>query len=161
FVLPYTVQYIGQNLIDRWHLSSNPRKELQVYGGDIRTPPAFEANLDAIAATAQQRGDRLGPMTFAYYLPSNYTEGAFRGRPSDYDRHVSRAAMWGEPANVARAIDLHNEAALRVAERRGLPLIDQRAGIPDGKRYFHDPCHLTDAGCARWVENVVEGLDWS
>ena len=71
------------------------------------------------------------------------------------------ASTWAEAPNLSRTIDLHNEAARRVAMRHGLTFIDQRANMPDGKRYFNDPCHLTDEGCARWVENVMSGLDLS
>jgi hypothetical protein len=161
FVLPYTAQYIALNLGERWHWNSSPRREFQQYGGDVHTPPCLEANLDALAALAEQRGDRLALLTFAYYLPSDYSDEAFKAKRLDYDRHSCPATMWGEPHNLAHTLELHNEAVRRVAARRGLPLIDQQRLIPDGKRYYNDPCHLTEDGCARWVENVVEGLDLS
>jgi hypothetical protein len=157
--LPYTATFLTKSLLERWHLTSAPRKEFQMYGNDIRTPPSFEANLEAIARTAEERGDPLVLSTFAYYLPANYSEEAFRAKGLDYASHSCSAMTWGEPPNLARTLDLHNEASRRVAERHGLTLIDQRANMPDGKRYYNDPCHLTDDGCARWVENVMSELD--
>jgi hypothetical protein len=161
FTLPYTADYLARQLGNRWMLTSEPRREWQKHGDDVRTPPSFEANLDAIAAEGARRGDPVVLMTFAYHLPANYTAEAFAARKLDYDGHVSPATMWGQPHNLPPTLDLQNEAVRRVAARHGLPLIDQRSALPGGKRYFHDPCHLTDAGCARWVENVVNGLDLS
>jgi GDSL-like Lipase/Acylhydrolase family len=159
FELPFTVTFLAKSLPEHWNLTSAPGKNYQMYGNDIRTPPSFEANLEAIAVAAEKRGDPVVLSTFAYYLPANYSEDAFRAKALDYGSHSCPARMWGEAPNVARTLDLHNEAVRRVADRHGLTLIDQRANMPDGKRYYNDPCHLTDEGCARWVENVISGLD--
>src|SRR5262249_36495476 len=124
--LPYTAYYIGSNLLSRWHFTNNPRDDFARYGSDIRTPPCFEDNIEAIVRTAKERGDPVLLMTFAYYLPSDYSEAAFDAKALDYTDHVTPVSAWGEPANVVRTLDLHNEAVRRVAARHGLPLIEQR-----------------------------------
>ena len=161
FVLPYTAVYLARATMERWGLTDTPRGTSEKYGADIRTPPSFEANLEAIAATAERRGDPLVLCTFAYCLPAGYTDEAFQAGKLDYTPPGCPASTWGEPQNIARTIDLHNEATRRVAGRHGLQLIDQRANMPDGGRYYHDCCHLTEEGSARWVENVMNGLDLS
>jgi hypothetical protein len=159
--LPYTAAFLIKSFLERWRRTNAPRKDLQSYGSDIRTPPSFEANLEAIARTAGERGDPLVLNTFAYYLPADYSEEAFRAKGLDYANYSGSALPWGEAPNIVRTLDLHNERVRRVAERHGLTLIDQRANMPDGKRYYNDPCHLTDDGCERWVKNVMSGLDLS
>ncbi len=161
FALPFTATYLGNSLLVRWGLTYTPRGVYERFGNDIRTPPSFEDNLEAIARIAEQRGETVVLSTFAYYIPSNYSNEAFFAKKLDYASHMCAASTWAEASNLGRTIDLHNEAARRVAMRHGLTLIDQRANMPDGKRYYNDPCHLTDDGCARWVENVMSGLDVS
>jgi len=164
FVLPYTVSHLGKSLMERWHMTNAPRAEFEIYGNDVRTPPCFEDNLEAVARAAEERGDPLVLNTFAYYLAPNYSDEAFRDKKLDYafgPHYLCAAKMWGEPANLGRTIDLHNDVVRRVAGRHGLQVIDQRADMPDGKRYYNDPCHFTDEGCRRWVDNVLNGLDLS
>ena len=138
-------------------------------------------------AAAEQRGDPLVLSTAlpTTCLPTIRMDEAFTAGRLDYARpfrlappapvgadklspaggptspHGCPAATWGEPRNIARTIDLHNEAVRRVAGRHGLQIIDQRANIPDGKQTYYDCCHLTDEGSARWVENVMGALDCS
>jgi hypothetical protein len=67
---------------------------------------------------------------------------------------------WGEPANVAAAVDAHNAVARAVAAAHPeVTFVDQRALMPVGRETFDDCCHLTAAGCRRWVENLIAGLD--
>ena len=159
FALPFTAPFLAKTTLERWGCTITPRADLEQYGNDIRTPPSFEANLEAIAHTAIQRGDPLVLCTFAYYLPSNYSKAAFNAKELDYDKHSGPAEAWAEPQNLARTVDLHNEATRRVAERHRLTLVDQKANMPDGKRYYDDPCHLTKDGCTRWVDNFMAQLD--
>jgi len=157
---PYTTYYLLSSLADRWHLTDRPRPEFVSYGKDIRTPPAFEANMEAIAAIARERGDRLLLLTYAYHIPADYTEEAFLAGKLDYGGGRMSVEGWGEPANVVKTIDLHNAATRRVAARHPEVLFrDQAALMPRKGTYFNDPCHFTKAGCERFVENVLAGLD--
>src|SRR5262249_5770696 len=99
FALPYTARYLGMRLAQRWHLTAEPEPRYHACGSDIRTPPCLEANFEAIVAEAQRRGDPVVLMTFAYYLPADYTDEAFRQKRLDYAVHASPSRMWGEPHN--------------------------------------------------------------
>jgi hypothetical protein len=159
FALPYTAEYIARNLGDRWGIVDAPRHRWIHYGSDVRTPPAFEANLSTIATIAEQRGDPLLLATFAYYFPPNYSEEAFKAKTLDYDLHGCAAGTWGEPANLARAIDCHNQAVRRVAASCRIMFADIAGRLPGGRLCFDDPCHLNAEGCRRFVQLVVEAAD--
>ena len=159
---PYTTYYLTTSLLDRWHLTNRPRPEFIKYGNEIRTPPSFEANMEAIAALAKERGDRLVLQTYALYVPANYTDAAFKAGQLDYttQSEMSLESSWGEPANVLKAVDLHNEATRRVAVRHPETiLIEQAQSMPRQGIYFVDPCHLSQDGCKRFAENVLANLD--
>jgi hypothetical protein len=165
FVLPYTAQYLAINSADgaaRWRLGTNIRtwdRWDMRYGGDLRTPPSYEANLEAVADLAERRGDPLLLATFASYIPSNYSLEAFQAHQLDYAGHVCPVETWGTPAHVRRAIGVHNQAARRVAAHRGTLFVDVANRLPPGRLYFDDPCHLTQEGCRQFVELVVQGLE--
>jgi hypothetical protein len=159
FALPYTATYVSITLGDRWNLTNGPRHRWEHFGSDVRTPPAFEANLDAVARIAERRGDPLLLATFAYYFPVNYSEKAFKAKTLDYDQHLCAASTWGEPANLARAIDAQNEAVRGVAARHGTLFADIANRLPAGRICFNDPCHLNAEGCRQFVDLIVEAAD--
>ena len=58
-----------------------------------------------LIALAEQRGDPLLLMTFAYHIPSNYTDEAFKAKTLDYASHHDPLRLWGTADNMPRAID--------------------------------------------------------
>ena len=157
FVLPYTIEFAAIAVGNRWGITRGPWK--LEYGSNLRTPPYFEANLEAIAEVAERRGDPLLLATFAYHLPANYTEEAFKARKLDYAKHACPAATWGTPENLRRSLDAHNAAVRRVAQRHDTLFVDIAGRLPRGRQCFDDPCHLTPEGCRQFVELIVDGLD--
>lgn len=156
---PYTMHYLASRAMDRLQLSGRPRREWQAYGADIKTSPAFAANLRAIVDIARRRGDPLVIMTYAYHLDPKYTEEAFDAEELDYGSHLSKVELWGAAENVKRTLDAHNAVTRRIAaENPGVTLIDEQALMPTGAKYFNDICHLTDAGCAVFVQHIRAGL---
>jgi hypothetical protein len=156
---PYTMHYLASRALDRVQLSGRPRREWQAYGADVKTTAAFAENLQAIVNIARRRGDPLVLMTYAYHLDPNYTEEAFDAKGLDYGSHLSKIALWGAPENVKCTLDAHNAVTRRIAaENLDVTLIDERALMPTGARYFNDICHLTDSGCAVFVRHIRAGL---
>lgn len=133
-----------------------PRTEWLDYGETIKTGPAFAANLGRILALAAERGDPLVLMTFAYYLPANYSLPLFRQRQLDYSGHLFPTELWGRPENVVRGIEEHNRVihALHAQHPETL-FVDQEGLIPKDGRHFGDICHLAEKGCRRWVANLI------
>jgi hypothetical protein len=156
FALPYTFRYLFPHLGRGWRLTAC-HWDLR-YGADLRTPPSFEANLEAVAALAEQRGDPLMLTSFASYIPPNYSRAAFQAHRLDYARHFGPAEAWGEPANLIRGLEAHNAALRRVAARHKTMFVDVASQIPPGRLYFDDPCHLTPEGCRHFVELIVGAL---
>jgi hypothetical protein len=160
FALPYTARYLVTSALDRLMLSNRPRRQWHKYGGNLKTPPCFEDNLERIAVLARARRARLLLMTFAYYIPADYTEEAFERRALDYAEHSCAISLWGTPENVGRAIHAHNDAVRRIAARHDEALfVDQSQLMPVGKAYFDDICHLTPAGSERFVANILATVD--
>ncbi len=79
---PYTTYYLTSSLLDRLHLTNRPRPELVQHGDAIRTPPAFEANMEALTRLAHQRGDRLVLLTCAATSPRTTPRRHFRRKRS-------------------------------------------------------------------------------
>ena len=157
---PFTLRYAVSRFKEQARLGDQPKREWHQHGADVRTPPSFRANLGRIAELARERGDRLVLMTYAYHIPANYSEEAFRERALDYGTHSSPVSLWGTPANVARAIDLHNEAVRDLAARTpGAVFVDQKGLMPVGKDYFDDCCQLTKLGSRRFVGHIMDRLD--
>jgi hypothetical protein len=156
FCLPYTARYVAIELGDRWRLTRG-LWDLR-YGAALRTPPSYEANLEAVATMAEQRGDPLLLATFAYHLPANYSQAAFKARQLDYAKHLCPAETWAAPQYLGRTIDAHNAALRRVAARHKTLFVDVAGRMPPGRLNFDDPCHLTPEGCRRFVEVVVGAL---
>lgn len=130
-----------------------------VYGKSARTVSALERNLGEIVAIAERRGDPLTLMTFAIYVPSNYSLDAFRRHALDYDLHVSPIELWGDPANVVFAVDQQNAAVRRLAAAHpAVTLVDLANVLPRGAEYFNDICHLTLTGSSAFAANIVSTL---
>ena len=63
--------------------------------------------------------------------------------------------MWGEADAVRRTLDAHNAVVRTLAkENPDVLFADVEAAIPRRGEFFIDPCHLTEAGCQRWVDAV-------
>lgn len=133
-----------------------PRTQWLDYGATIKTGPAFAANLGRILSLAAERGDPLVLMTFAHYLPANYSLPLFRQRKLDYSGHLFPAELWGRPENVVRGMEEHNRVIRALhAQHPETLFVDQEGLIPKDGRHFGDICHLAEKGCRRWVANLI------
>src|SRR5262249_13348059 len=128
-------------------------------GGDIKTDRTLRQNLLEIVTCAANRGDLVVLATFAYYVPPNYTRERLEDCSLDYGFHSARqscaAELWGKPRHVVAALEVQN-AAIRslAADHPEVLFVDEQHLLPATGRMFIDPCHLTDAGCRQFVENL-------
>ena len=161
FVLPYTVEFLAIRARERLSLAryvpmDAPRAEWLSYGHDVKSAAAFAANLNGVLEIARARHEPVLLMTFATWIPPDYSQAAFSARTLDYTLHLSPIEMWGTPENVAAAVARHNEIVRDVAARDAtLRLVDQERAMPKGRRWFNDVCHLTGAGSRRFVANML------
>jgi len=164
FALPYTLRSlalgIGQSMSSDRHVPIHePRADWLVYGKDLRSVAAFESNLRAVVDLAGERGDPLLLMTFAIYVPDDYSREAFGAKRLDYAQHRFPLEFWGRAEDVVAAVEAHNEVVRRVAAEHPageVALIDQARLMNGPGRDFDDPCHFTTTGSRRFVENVLQ-----
>ncbi|MCY2965866.1 MAG: hypothetical protein NT069_19920 [Planctomycetota bacterium] len=132
--------------------------QLVDFAANPQSPRTLKANLEAIAQTAIARGDPLLLLTYAWYIPGDYTPERFRDGTLDYSHeapHACGAEMWGRPEHVANAMRLQNEAIREIARSHlEVRFVDQSEQLPKNGDNFCDPCHLTTAGCRRFVDNI-------
>ena len=136
-----------------------PKKEWIQYGVDIKTKVSFKNNLEKIIELAGQKGEKILLMTFAYYVPKDYSYEKFKSCQLDYTFLEWSAPIeeWGAPANVVKGIDAHNEVIKELArEHKDVLLVDQASLMPHSGTYFRDICHLTPAGFDQFVDNFYK-----
>ena len=162
FALPYTFKFTVIQLKDRLGLAQyvnidTPKQDWLIYGSDIKSAAAFESNLKAIIALAQARQEPLLMMTFATYVPENYSDQAFQAQTLDYSLHLSPLTLWGQPDQVLAAVAQHNQVMKTMQQDDDrLFFVDQAAQMPTGARYFNDVCHFTSIGSTQFVDNMLD-----
>jgi hypothetical protein len=133
----------------------------KLYSGRIKTVNAFRNNLEPIVQSAEDRRCPIVLMTFAYHIPANYSDQAFRAKRLDYgpSQVGMEIRLWGTPEGVQAAIDAHNRVIREVAGRhKNVIFVDQKGTLPADGRHFIDPCHLTRQGIELFVRHVMDAI---
>jgi len=170
FALPYTLHYLiirlQQELWKDQYVSTHfPRKDWIKYGAETLSGESFKENLTAIIDLAKHRGDQLLLMTFAIYVPENYSPEAFMTHQLDYgfkNPNVGGGVpieKWGSREHVVASVGIHNEVVRSLAANSGVLLLDQANQMGQNGRYFDDPCHLTAAGSQQFAQNILRVLE--
>lgn len=134
--------------------------ELLKYGRDIKTKVPFHNNIEQIVRSAHLNS-LVVLMTFAYYIPDDYSHDRFQKGLLDYNpgHHQLPVEVWGTPENVALAIGTHNRVIEEIAKNYADVLfVDQEKLLGKNGLYFSDPCHLTEAGSQRFVSELVSAI---
>jgi hypothetical protein len=162
--LPYTLRYFiiraRYNLAkDRYLSTYHVPKDWLQYARESRSAASFQQNLSAILDLASQRGERMLLMTFATYVPENYSFEAFKKKQLDYGLHLAPMEWWGRGEHVLATVAVHNEIVRGMAARHeNVLFVDQASLIEGSARYFNDPCHFTVLGSIKFVENMLRVL---
>jgi hypothetical protein len=130
-------------------------------GAEVKTVPAFSRNVEEVLRTARERGQRVLLLTYAYYLPDDYSNERFFAQETDYTFMPESVAteVWGRKENVVAAIDAHNEAIRGIAARHPEAIFfDMERFIPKDRAYWIDICHWTDLGRETFARGVLEAL---
>jgi hypothetical protein len=132
-----------------------------VEGGDLKTPPVFSRNVEEVLRIARERGQKVLLLTYAYYLPSDYTNERFFAKQTDYSFAPESVAteVWGRKQNVVAAIEAHNARIRRLAELHPDALFfDMERYMPKDREHFIDICHWTDRGRETFARGVLEAI---
>ncbi len=162
-LFPYTVRYAWVSLLDQagaYAPRTRPKPEWMPYGASVHTEAAFEKNIRQIVEMAGDRGEAVVLVTFAYRVvedpPEEFDPRQMPGYAIPDFKGACPIEIWGQLSHVTGAIDLHNGALRRLADRYAhVTLFDQAALMSQDPRYFCDICHFTRAGCERFVENLI------
>jgi hypothetical protein len=135
------------------------REEIE-QGRELKTPPCFRRNLEAIVELARERGDPLLLMTYAWYLAPDYSYERFKRREAGYAIHRTELGTWGTPETIAAGLEAHNAVVRAVAEAHPeVHLLDQEAQIPGRREYWNDICHMTARGLIEFAANMGQLLE--
>ena len=93
-----------------------------------------------------QKNEPVLLMTVGFHLPE--------GDPKERYR---RTARWGYHDNVVRGFTEHNKVIEGIAKSHNhVTFVDQNSLMPKDSEYFADLVHLTQTGCRRFVENIID-----
>jgi len=164
FALPYTLRYAIASARqamapNRYVPTHEPTASWVQYGGNLLSVSAFEQNVNRLIAIAAERGDPLMLMTFASWVPDNYSREAFIQKRLDYRLHRLPLELWGRREHVMAALAAHNEVVRRAAAgHRDILFVDQARLMTGSARNFDDPFHLTIDGSMTFAKHIVEAL---
>ena len=135
-----------------------PEDKFLEFGGTIKTARPFRHNLEKIVWSAHVKDQIVLLMTFAFFVPTDYSQEKFKRGELDYrpGRYHFPLETWGKPCHVVATIKAHN-AQIRdlVKQYDTLIFVDQHRQLQLDGRHFSDPCHLTDVGCRAFVANML------
>jgi len=159
---PYTLEYafltslsaVGpSNLIDK----ENPIEEWLHFGSKVKSKETFKKNLNEIINIANERKQSLLLMSFAHYIPANYSSENFKNKLLDYSGHLLPIRVWGTKENVQKTIEEHNKIVRLLADEgnQNIHFLDQAVLIPKSGKSFKDICHMTHLGSEQFVKNII------
>lgn len=134
-----------------------PDDEFRDFGNLIKTTKPFRNNLHPIVAGASRYGHQTMVMTFASFLPDDYTRERFDNGELGYAAgdYGMRAESWGHPENVRRTIDAHNDVIRDIAENNAVLFVDLQKHLAGQQACFTDVCHLSQAGLETVISHTL------
>jgi hypothetical protein len=140
-------------------IGRQPEQAKMKFGDKIKTGNAFRSNLESITSRAQKNGSTVILMSFASYIPTDYSMARFRAGELDYTvgQYDMPVETWGRPKDIPRILSVQNRVAETLAKRHKTVWVDQ-SQLLQGKTYFCDVCHLSQAGCEQFARNTVAAL---
>jgi hypothetical protein len=128
---------------------------------DLKTPPVFARNVEAVMALADSRDQPFLLLTYSYYMPEDYSNERFLAQDLDYSFAEESIAteVWGWSHHVQAAIEAHDAVIREIAaEHPEVLFFDMERFMPKDGKHFIDICHWTDLGQARFARGVVKAL---
>jgi lysophospholipase L1-like esterase len=122
----------------------------------------FEKNIQQLIDDVKQSGGTPVLLTFAWYIPPQYTYELFDkgelgyNNPDKYNQ--TPVEMWGSIAYVNEGIARHNAVTRQLALKNHVPLLDMEKFIGDDADKFGDVCHLSDSGTQYMVDMLAAFL---
>jgi lysophospholipase L1-like esterase len=129
-------------------------------GANFRAYETFAKNTRDLVKLI--RNDKGVPilMTFAWYIPANYTRQAFLDdklgyvNPTHYDK--CPVELWGAVTYVREGIQELNRIIRNIARDENVLIIDQDEMLSDNILMFGDPVHPSEKGADIFVRNITD-----
>ncbi|MBU4332842.1 MAG: hypothetical protein KKD07_00195 [Candidatus Omnitrophica bacterium] len=131
------------------------------HGDKIKTGQSFQDNLLFVIKKAKERNIPMMVMTFAYYVPDDYSLEKYYKRELDWAKHDWPIEVIGKHDNVRKGMEIHNKVIEDVAIGTGqdmLMFLDMNNIIEKNKDNFRDVCHFTENGARVFVDNIVNRI---
>ena len=128
---------------------------------DLKTPPVFARNVEAVMALADSRDQPFLLLTYSYYMPEDYSNERFLAQDLDYSFAEESVAteVWGWSHHVRAAIEAHDAVVREIAaEHSEVLFFDMERFMPKDGKHFIDICHWTDLGQERFAQGIIEAL---
>ncbi len=164
FVTPFVLDYIFQNAKDRFLKTQYvpkhaPKEEWMDYGNKIKTAEPFKENLTSILEIAKTKNETVLLLTYAYYIPADYSLSKFKAKALDYQAHGYPIEIWGKPENAEKAIQAHNQVVRELAVQYPYDLfLDQEKLMAKNGKYYDDICHFSPKGSKKFADNITGAI---
>ncbi len=136
-----------------------PRQGWVRYGSDIKTKNSYRENIFKILEIAEKKKEPVVLMTFASYVPENYSLENFNKRLLDYGSYYCPIEIWGSPENIKKGILTNNQTIEDLIQYyTNITFIDQDKLVPKNGNYFDDPCHFSQKGYQEFTSNILDAL---
>jgi hypothetical protein len=129
--------------------------------GDLKTPPVFARNVEAVMELADSRNQPFLLLTYTYYMPEDYSNERFLAQDLDYSFAEESIAteVWGWSHHVRAAIEAHDAVIREIAaEHPDVFFFDMERFMPKDGKHFIDICHWTDLGQERFAQGIIKAL---
>ena len=130
------------------------------FGNELKSLPCFKRNTATIAADCKQKKEELLLMSYAYYLPPNYSLDRFENRQLDYtfQPNSRETEIWGKAQNVSSFLDSSNAAMKVIAETTRCNFFDMHKRIGTVHTSYADVCHFSSTGLAVFSNALTEQI---
>lgn len=129
---------------------------------DFMADKSFEANLRALVASVRSNGGIPVLMTFASFIPDDYSQEKFSSgelpynNPTRYD--YCPVELWGDVAYVKKGLQRLNAIVRRLASELDVDLIEQAERLSAVSLNFGDSVHFSELGTDRFIANITDYL---
>jgi hypothetical protein len=161
FFLDFSFQKVKQALCKDCFIADNyhDQEDWQEYGSNFKSLKSFQNNtLKIIEAKSNQT--TLILVSFATYVPKNYSFESFVNRDLDYNYHSNsrEVEIWGKASNVINFMDSLNNTAKSLGNpSKKVVYLDIQKEVVLNKN-FADICHYSDLGIMKAAQLISDSL---
>ena len=165
FTLPFFLDYHFQLLKAKYCSSCfiaknyHDQEAWQAYGNNFKSLKTFSNNTAAIIE-AKPKESSLHLVSFATYIPQDYTFEKFANHQLDYNFHENsrEVEVWGKPENVSTYMLYANDSLSKLdCPTNTVYYKDIRPYIRNPE-YFADVCHFSQPGIAQLAELIADSV---